>query len=89
MDRIRQRGENGRYIFFKTVKRKVSDLKRVEIEERLSQNEYLNCLMDANPEKRPIRKTRYCLTYDSHYFEIDLYPFWKDKAIMEIELTSV
>ena len=89
MDSIRQRGENGSYIYFKTVKRKVSDLKRVEIEERLSQNEYFNCLMDADPEKRPIRKTRYCLTYDSHYFAIDLYPFWKDKAIMEIELTSV
>lgn len=86
--RVRQRGENGSYIYFKTMKRKISDLKRVEIEERLSQDEYLSLLMEADPEKRPIRKTRYCLTYASHYFEIDLYPFWKDKAIMEVELSS-
>lgn len=35
-----------------------------------------------------IRKTRYCLTYNSQYFEIDIYPFWKDQAIVEIELLN-
>ena len=37
---------------------------------------------------KQIRKTRYCLTYESQYFEIDVYPFWKDKAIVEIELND-
>jgi CYTH domain-containing protein len=32
---------------------------------------------------------RYCLTYDNQYFQIDVYPFWKDKAIAEIELHDV
>ena len=45
-------------------------------------------LMDADTAKKQIRKTRYCLTYQNQYFEIDLYPFWKDKAIMEIELSD-
>ena len=84
--RVRQRGENGSYIYFKTLKRRVSDTSRVEIEERLSQNEYLRLLMEADPARRPIRKTRYCLTYENQYFEIDIYPFWDDKAIVEIEL---
>ena len=44
--------------------------------------------MDADPACRPIRKTRYCLTFDNQYFEIDIYPFWKDKAILEIELAD-
>ena len=43
-------------------------------------------LKQADPARKPLRKTRYCLTYDNQYFEIDLYPFWKDQAIMEIEL---
>lgn len=43
-------------------------------------------LMEADTTKRPIRKTRYCLTYENQYFEIDIYPFWSDKAIVEIEL---
>ncbi len=84
--RVRQRGANGKYIYFQTTKRKVSDVKRVETERRLTQDEYVELLMDADTSKRPIRKNRYCLTYKNQYFEIDVYPFWKDKAILEIEL---
>ncbi len=73
-------------MFYETAKRGVSSLKRVEVERRLSQEEYLRRLMNADPLRRPIRKTRYCLTYENQYFEIDIYPFWQDKAIMEIEL---
>ena len=86
--RVRQRGGNGSYIYFQTTKRRVSDLKRVEIERRLSKDEYLSLLMDADTTMRQIRKTRYCLTYENQYFEIDVYPFWQDKAIAEIELTD-
>lgn len=86
--RIRQRGFGGNYIYFQTTKRKVSDVKRVEIERRLSQTEYLKLMMEADTTKRQIRKTRYCLTYENQYFEIDVYPFWNDKAIAEIELSD-
>lgn len=86
--RVRQRGENGSYIYFRTTKRKISDIKRVEIERRLSKDEYLRLLMDADTTRRQIRKTRYCLTYRNQYFEIDVYPFWQDRAIAEIELSD-
>ena len=86
--RVRQRGIDGNYIYYQTIKRKVSDMKRVEIERRLSQAEYLKLLMLADTTKRQIRKTRYCLTYENQYFEIDVYPFWSDKAIAEIELSD-
>lgn len=84
--RIRQRGMDGHYIYVKTTKKKISDVKRVEVEKRLTQEEYLALLMEADTTKKQIRKTRYCLTYEGQYFEIDLYPFWHDKAITEIEL---
>ena len=87
--RVRQRGDNnGNFIYFKTIKRKLSDLKRVEIERRLSKDEYLTLLLEADTEKRQIRKTRYCLMFESQYLEIDVYPFWNDKAILEIELSD-
>lgn len=86
--RIRQRGSSGSYVYFMTTKKKITSSVRVEIEKRLSQNEYLCLLMQANTNLHQIRKTRYCLMYKSQYFEIDIYPFWKDKAIMEIELLS-
>ncbi len=86
--RVRQRGYDGNYIYFQTIKRRVSDIKRIEIERRLSEREYLKLLMNTDTTKRQIRKDRYCLTYDNQYFEIDIYPFWKDKAIAEIELSD-
>lgn len=86
--RVRQRGIDGNYIYFQTTKRKVTEMKRIEVERRLSKDEYLRLLMDADPACRPIRKTRYCLTFDNQYFEIDIYPFWKDRAILEIELAD-
>ena len=86
--RVRQRGDNGNYIYTQTIKRNISDVKRIEIEKRLSKDEYLDLLMNADTSKHPIRKTRYCLVYKNQYFEIDIYPFWKDKAITEIELNS-
>lgn len=86
--RVRQRGIDGNYIYFKTTKRKISNMKRIEIEKRLSQDEYLRLLMDADTSKRQIRKTRYCLAYENCYLEIDVYPFWLDKAILEIELSD-
>ena len=84
--RVRQRGENGSYTYYKTIKRKAGGAARIELEERLSQKDYLRLLMEADPTRRPIRKTRYCLTWDTRYYEIDVYPFWSDKAIVEIEL---
>ncbi len=87
--RVRQRGAGGHYIYFETIKRDVAELttgKRVEVERRLTKDEYLQLLMEADTTKHAIRKTRYCLAYDRQVFEIDVYPFWNDRAILEIEL---
>lgn len=84
--RIRQRGSDGNFLYYETRKRRVSPAKRIEIERRLSKEEYLSLLMNADTSMHPIRKTRYCLASGSRYFEIDIYPFWQDKAVMEIEL---
>ncbi len=86
--RVRQRGIDGHYVYYKTTKRKVSGLKRIEVERRLTQSQYLTLLMDADISLHPVRKTRYCLTYNNQYFEIDVYPFWKDRAIVELELSD-
>ncbi|MBQ6961040.1 MAG: AAA family ATPase [Clostridia bacterium] len=86
--RIRQRGQNGNYIYFKTRKRQIEGMKRIELEERLTQDEYLELLMQADPDYRPIRKQRYCLSENGLYYNIDVFPQWTDQALMEIELYS-
>lgn len=84
--RLRQRGADGNYIYYETIKRKGEGGRRVQIERRLTHGEYLDLMLHADTRMRQIRKTRYCLTYENQYFEIDVYPFWNDRAIVEIEL---
>ena len=84
--RVRQRGIDGSYIYYRTTKRQVSDKKYIVLEKRLTPHEYLEAMMEADITRRQIRKTRYCLTRGGQYIEIDVYPFWDDQAILEIEL---
>ena len=85
---VRARGINGDYLYYLTEKRKITNLKRIEIERKLSQDEYLKLLMESDNRLHTIHKTRYCLTENNQYFEIDIYPEWDNQAIMEIELSS-
>ena len=85
---MRQKRTDGHYIYYETIKWNVTGMKRVEIEQRLSEEEYLQLLVSADAIKHQIRKERYCFTYENQYFEIDIYPFWKDQAILEIELND-
>lgn len=88
--KVRQRGEDGHYMCYVTTKIPMDEtgLKRIETEHRISENEYNRLLGTADPDKAPLYKTRYCLTYEHQYFEVDVYPFWKDRAILEIELSQ-
>lgn len=86
--RLRKRGGNGAYIFFKTQKKRISKLSNIEIEERLSKDQYKDLMDKEYVDRCQLSKQRYCLVYKNQYFEIDIYPFCKDKALMEIELAS-
>ena len=86
--RVHQRAEKDSVVYFKTYNHPISEDTRVEVEERLSKREYQDLLLEADPEKKPVRKTRYRLTHEGQFFEIDLYPMWDDKAILETELSE-
>ena len=85
--RLRKRGEKGSYIYLKTIKNKISETVREEIETRLSEAEY-NELLSSNIVTGTIKKDRYCLMYGGKYFEIDVFPFWRKQAYIELELLS-
>ena len=86
--RVRQRGVNGSYTFYYTEKQNIDDISRTEKERKISENEYIRLLMEADTSLHQIRKQRTCFVSDGNYFELDMYPFWDDKAILEIELTN-
>lgn len=86
--RIRQRGKDGNYSYYYTEKTEISSATRIENERKITEKEYLNLLMQADTSKHQIKKDRYCFVYKDRYFELDVYPFWDDKAILEIEVAS-
>ncbi len=86
--RVRQRGLDGSYIYTATTKKQVTPMKRIETERRITEREYLTLLTDADTRLHQIRKDRYCIMHDNHYFELDQYPFAKKRAVCEIEMAS-
>ena len=85
--RIRQRGTVGEYSYYYTEKRG-SGLSRVEVEKKINEKQYLDYMMEADTSLKQIRKERYCFIYKNNYIELDVYPFWKDYAIVEVELSN-
>jgi CYTH domain-containing protein len=86
--RVRKSGSNGKYVYTLTAKKKITDITRIEDEKIIQENEYAEYLKKADPTLKTITKDRYSFYYKSQLFEIDVFPFWNDRAYMEIELGS-
>ncbi len=69
-----------------TVKKGLSALSRIEIEEEIGEERYRELLSRADPARSVLHKKRYIYRYDGQDFEIDVFPFWNDRALMELEL---
>ena len=87
-ERVRQRGIDGNYIFFHTIKKRISDEVRVETERKITKTEYLNYLMFSDTRKRQIRKDRWCFIFNNQYFELDVFQNEKEYSLLEIELNE-
>lgn len=84
--RLREREVGGARYFYQTMKRKGENGEYVEIEKRLSAEEYKELLWTEDTTKGRIRKVRYVIETKDCFFDLDVYPFWQDKAILEVSL---
>ncbi len=84
---IHQRGDGEHFVCYETI-RKVVNGKLLELEKRLTEDQYLDLLEEADPDTMPIHKTRYYLYYKQQYFELDLYPDMEDEALIETEVSD-
>lgn len=87
-DRVRSRETGGRTVYTHTVKQRLTAIRRIEIENEISRGEYETLLRRADPDMNSIRKVRWCLRENGFLYEIDVFPFWTDRAFLEIELTD-
>lgn len=86
--RVRKSVCDGACTYTRTEKRRISDIKRIEIEEEITEEEYLRALADRDPELRAVEKVRYKIPDGKLTWEIDVFPFWERQAYLEVELDS-
>lgn len=88
--RVRQRGtKQDGFTFYYTEKTDIRLGERLEKEEKITPNEYIDLLAEADTNLHQISKVRYCFIYDKKYYEMDLYSFSDEYAIVEIELNDI
>ena len=83
--RVRSYGIDNNYTYYYTEKKQYNE-GRIEIEERISEKEFLRLLPDM---KSKLSKKRYCIVYNSQYIKLDIFSFEHDKAIVEVELSDI
>ena len=80
--RIRKQKNGPDYLFFYTEKHLMDDGTMWDTERPISSKEYKKYLLEAEPELQPVHKVKYRFNLDRQRFEIDVYPFSKEKAVM-------
>lgn len=87
--RIRRSVLNGQETFTYTRKKAINFGERIELEEEITETVYQQLLTQADLTRKTIHKIRYGFTYQSQYFELDVYSFSDTLATLEIELDNI
>ena len=86
--RIRKVEEMGKVTYIKTFKKNVTGITRIEVEEEITEGEFAELSAFLKKDTAPVEKTRYTFFYEGYTCEVDVFPFWNDKAFLEIEVES-
>ena len=87
-ERVRARMYGSKTVYTHTTKQRITFLSAYEDEQVIDQSGYLSLLKRRDPERNDIYKTRLAVPFDGHVFEVDIYPFWRRQAVMEVELSG-
>ena len=86
--RVREAVTNGTARYFYTEKQRITAVTRIEREREITREEFERLYAEREEGLRVIEKVRYVVPYEGHALEIDLFPFWADRAFCECELRS-
>ena len=86
--RVRKRVTDGVAVYTETRKIRIDRMSSTEIEGEIGSERFEELAAAPLENTSPIRKVRHVFFYLGQKFEIDIYPQWKDTAILETELDS-
>ncbi len=84
--RIRRIDEANSTSYIKTFKQDINPLTRIEIEEEISEDEFKKLSLLRRKERLPIEKIRHSFSFSGFTYEVDIFPFWSDRAFLEVEV---
>ena len=82
---VRRLDLNGQVLYMHRLRKLEDGEQRSFFETLISKDDYLSFLSQADPSKKTIAKIRLSFVYEKQYFEVDIFSFWNDKAILRIE----
>ncbi len=86
--RVRRAECRGQVVYTLTAKVRKNDLSCYEDERVIDHASFLAFRAQAREDSAPVEKIRHAVPYHGHILEIDVYPFWQNYAILEVELQS-
>ena len=86
--RIRRIIENCEESYIFTEKKNINGIKRIENECYIDESTFNHLFKNRLKNRNVIEKTRYVIEKNGFNYEIDVFPFWKNQAFMEIELEN-
>lgn len=86
--RIRRRIYPDKTLYFETKKVRIDKMSSHEDEREISRETFEDLAKNPLEATFPIEKVRHTFLFCGQIFEIDVYPQWKNTAIMETELDT-
>lgn len=86
--RVRRSQAQETIIYTYTQKKRITDVTCIEEEREITEAEYTALLLQKRERSATLSKTRWKIPYEGHIVEVDIYPFWGDYAVLEVELAS-
>ena len=80
--RIRQQANGEDYLYFYTEKHVTEDGAKWVTEKPISEKQYLHYLMECDEQLHSVRKEKHRFIYRDCKFELDVYPFSGDRAVL-------
>ena len=79
---------DGSVTYRRTTKRRVGAFSFDEVEDVITEREWIAALATADPDRQPVRKTRHVVAHGDQALEIDVFEMPRDLVVLEVELGS-
>ncbi len=74
--------------YYYSERRHIEDADRIYVEYKITKKEFDAILRDTIGPVRELKKERHCFTFNNSYYELDVFPFTDDYAVLKIQLTN-